>query len=152
MTHATPTNLRSSSTRRFWRHYAEMVVVMFMGMFALSMPADALFGALGMSTSDHHPATMLFSMGITMTVPMVAWMRYRGHAWRPNIEMAASMIVPTLGAMALASSGVLTAIGTLMIIEHVAMLSSMMFVMLIRRDEYACEGHALDAAQQAMVA
>jgi hypothetical protein len=152
MTNTTPTSLRSTSNRRFWGHYTEMVAVMFIGMFALSMPVDALFGALGMSTSDQHPATMLFSMGITMTVPMVAWMRYRGHAWQPNIEMAASMIVPTLGAMALAATGLVTALGPLMVIEHVAMLSSMLLVMLARRDEYSGGGHAHGAPRQATVA
>jgi hypothetical protein len=44
---------------------------------------------------------MLLSMGLTMTVPMVAWMRYRGHAWRPTNEMAASMLIPTVVTMAL---------------------------------------------------
>ena len=49
-------------------------------MLALSKPADSLFSALGASTSSQHPAMMLFSMGVTMTVPMIAWMRFRGHA------------------------------------------------------------------------
>jgi hypothetical protein len=138
------------STRRFFVHYVEMVAAMFIGMFALSKPADLLFSALGASTSSH-PAMMLFSMGVTMTVPMVAWMRFRGHAWRPINEMAASMLVPTFAAMALAGAGVMHG-GSLMIIEHVAMLAGMLIVMLIRRDEYS-GGHAHGAAaQQAITA
>ena len=35
------------STRRFFLHYMEMVAAMFIGMFALSKPADLLFSALG---------------------------------------------------------------------------------------------------------
>jgi hypothetical protein len=31
-----------------------------------------------------------------MTVPMVAWMRYRGHAWDRSLEMAAAMVVPAI--------------------------------------------------------
>jgi hypothetical protein len=92
------------STRRFFRHYAEMVAAMLLGMFALSKPAAWAFGAFGASTSSEHPAMMLLAMGITMTVPMVAWMRYRGHAWRPTIEMAASMLLPTFAAMTLAGA------------------------------------------------
>jgi hypothetical protein len=42
-------------------------------------------------------------MGFDMTVPMVAWMSYRGHPRARNAEMAASMIVPTLVAAALAA-------------------------------------------------
>ena len=30
---------------------------------------------------------------------MVVWMRYGGHAWRPNIEMAASMLIPAFVVM-----------------------------------------------------
>jgi hypothetical protein len=139
------------STRRFFRDYAEMVAAMFLGMFALSKPADWLFSALGASTSSQHPAMMLFSMGVTMTVPMVAWMRYRGHAWRPTHEMAASMLIPTFVAMALAGAGVMNG-GPLMVVEHVAMLASMLIAMLLRRDEYSGAGHAHRATQQTIAA
>jgi hypothetical protein len=137
------------SARRFARHYAEMVVVMFLGMFALSKPADWLFTALGTSTSSQHPAMMLLSMGITMTLPMVAWMRYRGHGWRATNEMAASMLIPTFAAMALVATDVTTA-GSVMVLEHVAMLAGMLVAMLLRRDEYSGAGHAHGAAQQAI--
>jgi hypothetical protein len=138
------------STRRFFLHYAEMIAAMFIGMFALSMPADWLFSALGTSTSSQHPAMMLLSMGVTMTVPMVAWMRFRRHAWRPTTEMAASMLVPTFAAMALAGTGVMHG-GPVMVIEHVAMLAGMLIVMLLRRDEYS-GGHAHGAAAQQAIA
>jgi hypothetical protein len=84
----------SRPNRRFLRHYAEMVVVMFLGMFILMAPTGMLFSAFGTSWSRLSPAMNTFAMALTMTVPMVAWMRYRGHAWRPNIEMAASMFIP----------------------------------------------------------
>ena len=138
------------STRRFFSHYAEMVAAMLIGMFALSKPADWLFSALGASTSSQHPVMMLFSMGVTMTVPMVAWMRLRGHAWRPTNEMAASMLVPTFAAMALAATGVMQG-GPLMAVEHVAMLAGMLIVMLLRRDEYS-GGHAHGATAERAVA
>ena len=138
------------STRRFFLHYAEMVAAMFIGMFALSEPADLLFSALGVSTSSRHPAMMLFSMGVTMTVPMVAWMRFRGHAWRPTNEMAASMLIPTFAAMALVGAGVMEG-GPAMVIEHVVMLAGMLIAMVIRRDEYS-GGHAHGAARRTIAA
>jgi hypothetical protein len=138
------------STRRFFGHYAEMVAAMFIGMFALSMPADWLFGALGASTSSQHPVMMLLSMGMTMTVPMGAWMRYRGHAWRPTSEMAASMLIPTFAAIALVGTGVMTG-GSALIIEHVVMLAGMLIAMLLRRDEYSA-AHVHGAAQHAIAA
>ena len=128
----------------------DMVAAMFIGMFALSMPADWIIGALGASTSSQHSAMMLFSMGATMTVAMVAWMRFRGHAWRPTNEMAASMVVPTFAAMALAGTGVMQG-GPLMIIQHVAMLAGMLIVMLLRRDEYS-GGQAHGAAAHQVIA
>jgi hypothetical protein len=152
MTKMSPISPRDGhSARRFVRHYIEMVAVMFIGMFALGKPADWLFSALGASTSSQHPAMMLFSMGVTMTVPMVAWMRYRGHTWRPTTEMAASMLIPTFAAMSLAGTGIMVG-GPLMVIEHVAMLSSMLIAMLVRRDEYSRAGHAHGATQQAIAA
>ena len=121
----------------FARHYVEMIAVMFFGMFALGMPADGALHALGASTSSGHTATMLIEMAVTMTVPMVAWMQYRGHSWRANAEMAASMLVPTAGVLVLLWSGVATGAGTLMVVEHAAMLACMLAAMLLRRDEYA---------------
>ena len=31
-----------------------------------------------------------------MTVPMVAWMQYRGMGWRNSYEMAAAMVLPVI--------------------------------------------------------
>jgi hypothetical protein len=138
------------STRRFFLHYVEMVAAMFIGMFALGKPADLLFGALGASTSNQHPAMMLFSMGVTMTVPMIAWMRFRGHAWRPTNEMAASMLIPTFAAMAIVGAGVMKG-GPVMVAEHVGMLAGMLIAMLLRRDEYS-GGHVHGAAAQQAIA
>jgi hypothetical protein len=71
-----------------------------------------------------------------MTVPMVAWMSYRGHPRPRNAEMAASMMVPTLGAAALATAGVLST-GWALGVQHAAMVPAMLGVMLLRYDHYA---------------
>jgi hypothetical protein len=78
-------------------------------------------------------------MAATMTIPMVAWMRYRGHGWKPTLEMAASMIAPTLIAIALLAAGAMS-FGALMGLEHIAMLLGMLVAMVLRADEYT--GHA----------
>jgi hypothetical protein len=72
-----------------------------------------------------------------MTVPMVGWMLYRGHGWRANAEMSASMFLPTFVVIGLLWADVLTHVGLLMTIEHVAMLAAMAGVMLLRPAEYA---------------
>ena len=130
----------SPSTRRFARHYLEMVAAMFLGMGILFVPALVLLAAAGVSSAElHHdfPAALLLGMGVTMTVPMVAWMRHRRHGWRPSAEMAASMLIPTFGVVALLAIGLVTDMGALMTLEHVVMLPSMLLVMLLRRDEYS---------------
>jgi hypothetical protein len=125
----------STKTRRFVRHYAEMVVAMFAGMgllIPLLIGVLAVFG-LGMHDSD---TLMLGSMAVAMTVPMVAWMRFRGHAWAPCADMAAAMLVPTFGILLLLWSSTVEDVGTLMVAEHVVMLPSMLAAMLLRREVY----------------
>ena len=134
------TSLRSlrrqaATDRRFLRHYAEMVVVMLAGMMILGMPLGAVANALVDGATDK-PAVMLGGMGLTMTVPMVAWMRLKHrHGWRASNEMAASMIVPTLAAIGVHAAGA-ASLDTVMLAEHVVMLVAMYGVMLLRPLEY----------------
>jgi hypothetical protein len=135
-----------TSTRHFVRHYAEMLAAMFLGMFVLGMPAVAALGAAGVSAAELRadaPALVLLGMGLTMTAPMVAWMRYRGHGWAASNEMAASMLIPTAAVIALLAAGVFTELGPLLTIEHVVMLPSMLVAMLLRREEYSHGHHDL---------
>lgn len=131
----------SASTLRFARHYVEMVVAMFLGMAALGLPAGWAMSAVGTSWAELHrdaPALALLAMAVVMTVPMVAWMAYRGHGRRANAEMAASMLIPTFAVIGLLWAGPVTGVGSLMVIEHVAMLASMLVAMLLRPAEYTC--------------
>jgi hypothetical protein len=134
----------ATSTRHFIRHYAEMVVAMFLGMAVLGAPALLALGAAGVTSAELRadaPALLLLGMGITMTVPMVGWMRFRGHGWGASNEMAASMLVPTAGVIGLLGAGLVTDVGMLLMIEHVVMLPSMLAVMLLRREEYSHGSH-----------
>ena len=137
--------LTSRSTRRhrprlrqFLRHYAEMVLAMIAGMIVLGMPLDLVLG------DDR--TLMLANMGFSMTVPMVAWMRHRGHGWRPSAEMAAAMVIPTLLAIALYRADVVADFDALMVGEHVVMLAAMAGAMLLRLDEYSKHEHGAVAA------
>src|SRR4051812_22048738 len=128
------------SVRQFARHYLEMVVAMVLGMVVLGVPAAALLGLFGVSPSELHddaPALALLGMAVTMTVPMVGWMRYRGHGWRASNEMAASMFIPTFAVIGLLAAGTVSDFGAAMGLEHLAMLPAMLVAMLLRIDEYA---------------
>jgi len=130
----------SASTKHFLRHYLEMVIAMFLGMGLLMPPTGLALDAFGSSWSELRtsaPALMLLGMALTMTVPMVGWMRFRGHRWRANTEMTAAMLLPALAVMALLWAGLVEDIGVLLVIEHVAMLASMLAAMLLRRAEYS---------------
>jgi hypothetical protein len=68
----------------------------------------------------------------TMTVPMVGWMIHRGRGRRAYTEMSAGMFLPTFAVIGLLWAGLLTDTGALMMIEHIAMLLSMLGAMLLR--------------------
>jgi hypothetical protein len=132
---------RNGSTAwHFARHYVEMVIAMFLGMALLALPVRLALSAAGTSWSELGHEAMFLGMAVEMTVPMVAWMRYRGHGRRANGEMAAAMLLPTFAAIALLRADVAGS-GALMLAEHVAMLLSMLGVMLMRPAEYT-HGHA----------
>ncbi|HEY0448819.1 hypothetical protein, partial [Actinophytocola sp.] len=79
----------------FVQHLLEMTIAMFVGMFALGMPAAMLFDALGWTAlAALVPKTLL--MATYMSIGMAAWMRIRGCGWRAIAEMSLAMYVPFL--------------------------------------------------------
>jgi flagellar biosynthetic protein FliP len=123
-----------TQTAHFIRHYLEMVIAMLLGMAVLGIPGLMVLAAFGVDTDA--AGVLLFGMAITMTVPMVAWMRHRGHGWRPSWEMSAAMFVPTIGALALLEAGALGDAHAAMGVQHLVMFPAMLGVMLLRRGEY----------------
>ena len=137
--------IKPALTRSFARHYLEMVVVMFVGMALLALPAQWATDALWPGVDGDDTTMMLARMGATMTLPMIPWMRWRGHGWQPSLEMAAAMIVPAIGVVALLEAGVVESVGLLMTLEHVVMFVAMFAVMIARPDEYSHAAHGGDA-------
>jgi hypothetical protein len=65
-----------------------------------------------------------------LALPMVGWMRYRGHSWSAGGEMTAGMLVPMLSPVALVELGVTVpglSEGSLMMLSHVAMIALMVY-------------------------
>jgi hypothetical protein len=124
-----------ASKRTFLRHFVEMLLAMFVGMIALGGITQLVFAAAGSSLTDAPGSVRVLLMGFDMTVPMVAWMSYRGHARVRNAEMAVAMIVPTLAAAALAAVGALSS-GAALGVQHAVMIPAMLGVMLWRYDHY----------------
>jgi hypothetical protein len=134
----------STSKLAFARHYGEMVLIMFAGMVVLGGITEFGLALAGSNLDELSGGLHISLMGLWMTVPMVAWMAYRGHSPAQNSEMGASMIVPTILAAALTWSGAIET-ATELAIQHVIMFPAMLGVMLWRYDEYA---HVHDAYVQ----
>lgn len=137
MTQMTPHQATSPAPRRDWRrfvrHYVEMVIAMFLGMFALG----ALLSLVGLDV-DHRqqPELGYLVMAVNMSVGMAAIMRYRGHGWASTLEMCGAMFAPIVPFYPLLWLGVIDS-GGLMMATHVAMFPLMLAVMLRRLDEFA---------------
>jgi hypothetical protein len=126
----------SASKRAFVRHFGEMVLAMFVGMVVLGGLAQLVFAVSGSSLSDQPGGLQVMLMGIDMTVPMVIWMSYRGHAAARNAEMAMTMIMPTLAAAALAWAGAVQSAAALGV-QHAVMIPAMLGAMLWRYEHYS---------------
>jgi hypothetical protein len=139
-----------NKTLHFIRHYVEMLVAMVLGMVVLGGAFAVLLGGIGIDVGtwrDDAPELLLLGMASTMSAPMVAWMRHRGHGWAPAWEMTASMFVPSFAAIALLWAGTVQDTHALLMIQHVAMLPAMLAAMLVRIGEYT--GHARHAIASA---
>jgi hypothetical protein len=118
----------------FFRHLAEMVVAMMLGMFAFGLVLAAA-GTDLLAFRLSHPELALTAMAAAMTVPMVAWMRHRGHTWSSGAEMTAAMIVPVAVIVPCYWLGAVSA-EPMCPIACAAMIPAMAVAMLFRRDEY----------------
>ncbi len=126
--------------RRFLRHLFEMVVAMMLGMCVLGAAFGefhvVVFGSSFAAAWRRHVELAAFAMAFNMTLPMVLWMRHRGHSWERGGEMAAAMFVPALALLVLFWVGVIPK-GTVVPLQMVLMLPAMILVMLYRVDEYS---------------
>ncbi len=135
-------------TWNFVQHLIEMTIAMFVGMFALGIPARMLFESLGWTvlTEQMVPRTLL--MATYMTIGMVLWMRYRGCSWPAARDMGLAMYVPFVMMYPFHWAGLVSDM-TVMVVGHVLMVPAMVVAMLLRRDEYTtCHGGRDGAAKR----
>lgn len=131
-----PSRLRTAalSSGRFTLHFVEMSLAMAAGMVVF----HALAGAGG-----HEPvrdaSSLLEQVGmmVAMTVPMVGWMRVRGHGWRHGAEMTVGMLAPVVVVDLLLLAGAATTLPWLQQAAGPGMVLGMLAAMLLRRGHYA---------------
>jgi hypothetical protein len=125
---------------RFLGHFFEMVVVMMLGMCALGAAFGAFhqvaFGSGIAAAWRDHVGLAAFAMAFNMTVPMVLWMRYRGHSWERGGEMALAMNLSLLPALVLYAFDAIPARGVLGM-QMMLMIPAMLVAMLYRKGEYS---------------
>jgi len=133
------TGWHSRRARCFVRHLLEMIVAMILGMCVLGAAFGALhvvvFGSGFAAAWQRHPGLVAFAMAFTMTLPMVLWMRHRGHSWGRCGEMAGAMFVPAAALLVLFWLGVIPE-GAVLPGQMALMVPAMVLVMLYRVDEY----------------
>jgi hypothetical protein len=120
----------------FWRHYLQMAAVMAVGMVA---SGALLVIVSGLKSWDavliQYPTQALVVMAAGMSIPMVAWMLFRGMGRKNSYEMAAAMIVPVIPFLCLVWFGVTKSAwcGPYCVLTFVAMYALMRY----RRSEYS---------------
>ena len=124
------------SAGEFTLHFLEMIVAMAVGMVALHPVWTLVLDTVGASGLMHDPYTSALIMATNMTVAMSAWMKVRGHRWRPIAEMGAAMYLPFLVLFVPLALGLIGE-SALMLWGHVLMLPAMAAAMLLRPSEYA---------------
>ena len=132
--------LPSKPAFRFLRHLLEMIAVMMLGMCVLGGAFSAFhefaFGNGFAAAWRDHVALAAFAMAFNMTVPMVLWMRYRGHSWERGGEMATAMNLPLPPLLLLYSLDLIPAPAVLGL-QMMLMIPAMVLAMLYRKDEYS---------------
>lgn len=126
----------ASKTGRFILHLLEMLVAMQVGMGVFHLMiglirAYSSFRALESGTTLHAVVMTVF-----MTVPMVAWMIFRGHGWRHGAEMVIAMIGPVALIGLLCQLGVDEYLPWLAEVSTPAMFLGMIGAMVYRREHY----------------
>lgn len=119
---------RAMGVARFVLHFVEMCAAMALGMGVFM----AIPGVMALPSALHQ-----LGMAVAMTVPMVGWMRIRGHGWRHGIEMSIGMLAPWVAVLVLVGLGADGAFPWLARAGGVAMLLGMLAVMLLRPGHYA---------------
>jgi hypothetical protein len=122
----------------FWRHFLEMNAAMFIGMGIGALLFGWVLSGFGTTPKEARlafPEVTVLVMGFNMTLPMVAWMRHRGHGWRSSSEMAAMMLLLAVPLCVLLRMQAIS-FGSVCFSYCGLMVPAMFALMLYRRTEY----------------
>lgn len=133
----------------FVRHLFEMCMAMCVGMVLLGPVYTWAAGLAGYGDPYFQlPELTALVLAFNMTVPMVAWMRFRGMDWRSNAEMSVAMGIEAVLIIAAYRLGFVTnfsvnGTSNLFMLQHTLMMPAMLVPMLLRLEAYTgkhCNG------------
>jgi len=76
---------------RFFLHFVEMCGVMCLGAITLNVAFFGVAALLGYTDLPQRlPELSALFVAFSLSMPMAVWMRFRGVAWRPTLEMSGS--------------------------------------------------------------
>jgi hypothetical protein len=123
--------------RTFIFHFLEMQIAMGLGalvcyLLTRLIPASSSFATI------YHPGTYLYAVGdiLFLTVPVVAWMIFRGYGWRHSLEMALAMVAPVAAIIMVGELAGYAYLLWLITAMYPAMSLGMLVYMLYRRDQF----------------
>jgi hypothetical protein len=133
--HQQPTQGLAAQVGCFLLHFLELQIPMGLGalvcyLLGRLIPASSSFATV------YHPGTYLFATGdvLFLTVPVVAWMIFRGHGWRRSMEMAFAMIAPVAAIVVLGEFAGVAYLLWLVTAMYPTMCLGMLVYMLYRRE------------------
>lgn len=105
---ATPTVRLPRQVWNFTRHFLEMCIAMCIGGSILLVALAAVVTQLGQpALRDSAPGLAVLVTAAVYTLPMAAWMLFRGMAVRPTLEMAAATMAFGVALVGLAWLGII---------------------------------------------
>jgi hypothetical protein len=123
---------------RFVLHYLEMCMVMCLGAISLSVLVFGAAGLLGYTDLPQRaPELTVLIIAINLSLPMAAWMRFRGMAWRPTLEMSGATMVAGLLLIAGYRRGIIAQDSLMELQTGILACPLMLAVMLVRFPLYS---------------
>ena len=126
-----------AQARIFLFHFLELQIAMGLGALICYLVVR-LISVSSSFAAAYRPGTFLFATGdiFFLTVPVVAWMIFRGHGWRQGLGIAIAMIAPVAVIMVVGQLAAYNYLTWLLTAGYPAMSLGMLIYMLYRRDHW----------------
>jgi hypothetical protein len=136
-------------TGRFIAHALEMCMAMCLGAVTLNVLIWGGAELLGYTDLTRRFAELsALVVALTLSLPMAAWMRFRGHEWRHTLEMSGATVVVGLLLIGGFWLGIVTQSG--LIDWQLRLACPLMFAVMLCRVGLYSQGHAAHHAAHAV--